>query len=112
VVGQPSITCPKCRRTSHHPQDVEHRYCGWCHEFHDGDGPKIIAIWRDATRALWDEHATGTMSRRDSPDGQDQLVPSGQVRAKHGPLNEVWPATQLGLFAVQHTPRYEARWSE
>jgi len=28
-----SITCAKCRRTSHSPHDVEQRYCGACHEF-------------------------------------------------------------------------------
>lgn len=28
-----SITCPKCRRTSYHPKDVEHRYCANCKEF-------------------------------------------------------------------------------
>lgn len=25
--------CPVCRRTSYHPRDVQHRYCGFCHEF-------------------------------------------------------------------------------
>lgn len=33
-VGEgPSFTCPKCRRTSWHPDDVKHGYCGACHEF-------------------------------------------------------------------------------
>ena len=30
-----SITCPKCGRTSYHPEDVRQRYCGACHRFHD-----------------------------------------------------------------------------
>lgn len=30
-----SIRCPKCGRTSHHPEDVRQRYCGNCHQFHD-----------------------------------------------------------------------------
>ena len=30
-----SITCPRCRRTSYNLNDVRHRYCGACHEFHD-----------------------------------------------------------------------------
>lgn len=34
----PSITCPKCGRTSHNPNDVEQRYCGACHEYHDTMG--------------------------------------------------------------------------
>ena len=31
----PSITCPQCGRTSYHPQDIRHMYCGNCHQFHD-----------------------------------------------------------------------------
>jgi hypothetical protein len=30
-----SFTCPRCGRTSHHPDDVRERYCGACHEFTD-----------------------------------------------------------------------------
>lgn len=26
-------TCPRCGRTSAHPQDAEHGYCGACHAF-------------------------------------------------------------------------------
>jgi hypothetical protein len=29
----PSFTCPACHRTSYHPEDVRHKYCGNCHEF-------------------------------------------------------------------------------
>jgi hypothetical protein len=29
----PSITCPICSRTSHHPEDVAQGYCGACHAF-------------------------------------------------------------------------------
>lgn len=28
-----TFTCPKCGRTSHHPEDAEAGYCGSCHEF-------------------------------------------------------------------------------
>jgi hypothetical protein len=28
-----SYTCPKCGRTSHHPEDERHGYCGACHDF-------------------------------------------------------------------------------
>jgi hypothetical protein len=27
--------CPRCRAASHHPLDVENRYCGSCHAFED-----------------------------------------------------------------------------
>lgn len=30
---QPSFTCPRCGRISHHPRDVQERYCGACHQF-------------------------------------------------------------------------------
>jgi hypothetical protein len=28
-----AFTCPRCGRTSHHPEDEEFGYCGSCHEF-------------------------------------------------------------------------------
>ncbi len=30
-----SITCPFCKMTSYNPNDIEQRYCGNCHAFHD-----------------------------------------------------------------------------
>lgn len=36
-----SITCHRCGRTSHNPNDVEQRYCGACHVFHD----KLLTVW-------------------------------------------------------------------
>jgi hypothetical protein len=30
-VTGPSITCPRCGRTSYHPGDIEAGYCGSCH---------------------------------------------------------------------------------
>ena len=33
--GRKAITCNTCGKTSHHPQDVVQRYCGYCHRFHD-----------------------------------------------------------------------------
>ena len=34
IVSAPSITCPKCGKTSYHPRDIAENYCGNCHEFH------------------------------------------------------------------------------
>jgi hypothetical protein len=31
--ARPSFQCPQCQRVSFNPHDVEHRYCGFCHEF-------------------------------------------------------------------------------
>jgi hypothetical protein len=33
VSAEPSITCPICAATSHHPEDVRQGYCGHCHAF-------------------------------------------------------------------------------
>lgn len=30
-----SFTCPVCRRTSHSPKDIVHRYCGKCNRTFD-----------------------------------------------------------------------------
>lgn len=29
------IRCHQCQRVSYHPKDVEERYCGACHRFHE-----------------------------------------------------------------------------
>lgn len=33
--GGLSIRCRLCGRVSHHIRDVDERYCGYCHIFHD-----------------------------------------------------------------------------
>jgi ribosomal protein L37E len=35
IGGRKTITCLVCGRTSYHPRDVEEKYCGHCHRFHD-----------------------------------------------------------------------------
>jgi hypothetical protein len=45
-----AFQCPRCGRTSHHPDDGKHGYCGACHAF-TGDGNTrrlIIAAGLDA----------------------------------------------------------------
>jgi hypothetical protein len=41
IVEVPSITCPRCYRTSYNPNDIEQKYCGNCHMFHK-DMPKEV----------------------------------------------------------------------
>jgi hypothetical protein len=44
-----AITCARCRLTSHHPKDVENRYCGNCHIFHEVDSMRTLdQIYWDA----------------------------------------------------------------
>lgn len=33
--GQRSIVCLTCQRRSFHPTDIDRRYCGHCHVFHE-----------------------------------------------------------------------------
>lgn len=33
--GQPNIICGTCKKTSYNPGDIENKYCGHCHKFHD-----------------------------------------------------------------------------
>jgi ribosomal protein L37E len=32
----PSITCPRCGRTSYNPNDIREGYCGHCHDWTQG----------------------------------------------------------------------------
>lgn len=34
----PSITCPRCQRTSYNPGDIANGYCGACHDFTSREG--------------------------------------------------------------------------
>jgi len=38
---QPSITCPSCKRTSYHPEDVKNKFCPAC-GYHDQLKPNPV----------------------------------------------------------------------
>lgn len=38
-----AIKCLTCGRVSHNLNDVKHRYCGYCHTFHEDEDP--LAMW-------------------------------------------------------------------
>jgi len=40
-----SITCKRCKRTSYNMTDVERRYCGSCHAYHEDIWPPARAWW-------------------------------------------------------------------
>ncbi len=50
----PSITCPQCGRTSHHPRDISERYCGACHQFHDDMCAVVGHLWREMGVDQWE----------------------------------------------------------
>lgn len=39
--GQPYIQCLRCGFVSYHPRDIQARYCGRCHVFHDDPPPDL-----------------------------------------------------------------------
>lgn len=41
-----SITCPRCGRTSYHPEDVKQGYCGACHWW--TSDPQLAPYYNDA----------------------------------------------------------------
>lgn len=41
VAAGTAVTCPRCRRTSHHPRDVHEGYCGACHDW--TGVPRLVA---------------------------------------------------------------------
>jgi hypothetical protein len=43
-VAMECIACPWCARVSYNANDVAHRYCGWCEQFHD-DLHAHQAVW-------------------------------------------------------------------
>lgn len=45
TADRPSFTCPRCHRTSHHPDDAKHGYCGACHEFTGPQTAGMLQVW-------------------------------------------------------------------
>lgn len=40
AAAQAAFTCPRCSRTSHHPEDLRQGYCGACHDW-TGDAARV-----------------------------------------------------------------------
>ena len=51
----PRFTCPRCGAVSYHPKDIEHGYCGRCH---DWTGDDLDAEARAALAVRVDEQET------------------------------------------------------
>lgn len=68
-----SITCLRCKMTSHNPTDVSERYCGNCKEFHD-------SIWKPA-RKMWITNPSRNIIKDTCPFCQETL--NGQVGPSH-----------------------------
>ena len=70
---QPSITHAKCGRTSYHPKDIEHRYCSFCHEFHERARTMATAM---------------PLTRSDIRQGEDGPMTIGRIQARRRQLRE------------------------
>ena len=53
----PTFTCPRCGMRSYHPKDIEHGYCGECHDF-TGTAPCPHCKRDDGTHDGWCRFAT------------------------------------------------------
>ena len=54
-----SIECPKCLRISFNADDIRHRYCGACHEFHDDMIGLALRIISNTQRYSIKDNETG-----------------------------------------------------
>lgn len=45
-----SVTCPRCKKESFNPGDIEHKYCGQCKIFWSIDKAKVHLIRDSAAR--------------------------------------------------------------
>lgn len=49
-----SIKCLRCGRTSHNLNDVNNRYCGYCHAFLDDIWPPARKAWLESGKPVMD----------------------------------------------------------
>ena len=60
----PSITCPFCDMTSYHPKDIQYRYCGNCHNFHDRIREKEDELLKKAVSLMQKDASLNTKEAR------------------------------------------------
>lgn len=111
ATDQPSITCPRCGKTSYHPDDVKQGYCGNCHDWTQlgTSGAKIINNMPRDRDALAQQlgplrNPDGTWSEYDSttiPDHPDVKL-MGEIVDYHDsiPFSETFQADLASMSAV------------
>jgi hypothetical protein len=58
-----TVTCPRCGRTSSHPDEFVYRYCRTCDQYHDDEVPVIVSIGTVTETLGWLTHQPGYLDR-------------------------------------------------
>jgi hypothetical protein len=92
-----SFTCPRCERTSYHPKDVEHGYCGACHAHTGAD--EVIVMY-DVPVEVYVDKARGVVTRVVIADEatalRDTSMPVVDLDAVSIAENAPWPVWETG----------------
>lgn len=106
-----AFTCPVCQRTSHHPDDERHGYCGACNDFTRDARASRWRIGRNVGRTIYvqygdapskDDRLIGVMDSRDLAarvvDAVNAHHDAGQVADQLDALAEAneWPRIVIG----------------
>ena len=68
------IKCPQCGKTSYNPSDIEQRYCGNCHAFHDA----LNQAAEDKAQELY------------GPNAHAEMNPNGLLEIHIGESRKTW----------------------
>lgn len=96
--GAPSITCPRCRKTSFHPVDIKEGYCGHCHDW--TSRPRHTSWF---TFGQGHEHPfEGIILDKDIV---LQITASSPLHHMHRLFGTAWAMEYLTMPEMEHFPR-------
>ena len=113
--------------TSFHPKDIQHRYCGNCHMFHEemhqmsedfvrivtSDAPRpfgeypIYQISTATARALIASHTAGFFALARPPDAQGEIAPIGHDQWCCVFAHSTWYLVDATVLKVTETGRVQ-----
>lgn len=116
--GHLSITCHLCGRTSHHPQDVDHKFCGHCHRFHiavQAQGAETMAP-QELRQWVWEPFPVAFDGQGHLIDGSHRLAALELLRQEQvSPQEYCSPATVwvrgLGFQALRPRRYTDQQWA-
>ena len=86
------IRCQTCRSISYNATDVEQRYCGVCHRFHDDDAKALDQIAALLNTCAWDIEALSAIAA--AVRGTGRVVDEVHVERELAQLKAVLDAFQ------------------